>query len=102
MRTHTRSAIFGRLRAFMLMPALMPGVAPAHRALAASSTLVAWRWHSYGGPIVLGGVGAHAIGLFGADNVGNTGGVQDAQRQPGRYLIATVPQYRSAGSARAC
>ena len=68
MRTHTRSANFGRLRASMLMP----GLAPARRALAASGTL-AWRWHSYGGPIVLSGVGAHAISLFGADNVGNTG-----------------------------
>ena len=65
MRTHTRSAIFGHLRASMLTPALMPALAPARRALAASGTLVAWRWHCYGGPIVLSGVGA--------GNVGNTG-----------------------------
>lgn len=73
MRTHTRSAIFGRLRASMLTLALMRGLASARRARGCKGTLVAWRWHCYGGPIVLRGVGSHAIGLFGADNVGNTG-----------------------------
>jgi hypothetical protein len=72
MRTHSRPAIFGRLRASMLTLALMLGLAPFRRALAASGMLVAWGWHSYGGPIVLNGVGAHAIGLLGADVVGNT------------------------------